>query len=77
VPRPPALAASKTQELLLSGRLRWYSCPPPEGFKYAALVAVPALASSRRLLLVANLQRQLTELNLRLAAAYLAQFRPS
>ena len=58
---------------LLSGPRRWCRCLPPRGFAYAALVASPSLALSGRLLLVANRQRRLTELNLRVASAYLAQ----
>jgi hypothetical protein len=58
---------------LLSGPRRWCRCLPPRGFAYAALVASPTLAHSGRLLLVANKQRRLTELNLRVASAYLAQ----
>ena len=58
---------------LLTGPRHWCRCVPPRGFAYAALVASPSLASSGRLLLVANRQRRLTELNLRVASAYLAQ----
>ena len=60
---------------LLTGPQHWCRCVPPRGFAYAALVASPSLASSGRLLLVANRQRRLTELNLRVASAYLAQGR--
>jgi hypothetical protein len=58
---------------LLSGPRRWCRCLPPRGFAYAALVASPTLAHSGRMLLVANRQRRLTELNLRVASTYLAQ----
>jgi hypothetical protein len=60
-------------ESLLSGRLRWCRTVPPVGFSYASLVFAPTLASSGRLLLVANRESPLTHLNLRLVAAYLAQ----
>jgi len=70
------VAGGQAIGLLLSGRLRWCSCLPPDGYKHAALVAAPSLASSGRLLLVAKLERHLTEPNLRLVAAYLAQLGP-
>ena len=59
--------------LLLSGQLRWCRALPPEGFRQAYLVAAPSLSPSGRLLLVANHNHELTQLNLRLVAAYLAQ----
>ena len=71
------VAGSEALGLLLSGGLRWCRCLPPDGYKYAALVAAPSLAPSRRLLLVARRERRLTELNLRVIAAYLAQLGPS
>ena len=70
------VAGGQTLGLPLSGRLRWCSCLPPDGYKDAAMVAAPSPASSRRLLLVAKLEAHLTEPNLRLAAANSAQFGP-
>lgn len=61
--------------MLLSGRLRWCTTVPPVGFKYASLVCAPSLSPSGRLLLLANRERHLTPLNLRLVGAYLAQLR--
>lgn len=58
---------------LLAGRLRWCRTIPPPGFRYASLVFAPTLASSGRLVMVANRLWPLTQLNLRLVAAYLAQ----
>jgi hypothetical protein len=62
-------------EPLLKGRMRWCWCQPPPGLYSAALISGPALFSSRRLLLVANLGSRLNEVNLGLAASYLAQTR--
>ena len=59
--------------LLLSGRLRWCHCSPPPGFRHAVLLAVPPLAASGHLVLVANHEDGFTELSLRVAVAYLAQ----
>ncbi|HXW81233.1 MAG TPA: hypothetical protein VEJ84_17155 [Acidimicrobiales bacterium] len=75
VPVHPCLGGRRTGPFgsLLSGPRRWCRCLPPRGFAYAALVASPSLAHSGRMLLVANRQRRLTELNLRVASAYLAQ----
>jgi hypothetical protein len=66
-------ADSGAAGLLLSGRLRWCRSSPPSGYGYAALVAAPSLAPSGRLLLVANRRSHLSEHNLRLVTAYLAQ----
>ena len=66
-------AGSLAIGLLLSGRLRWCHCSPPEGFDRATLVAAPSLSPSGRLLLLANGQGGFEELRLRVAAAYLAQ----
>ena len=60
---------------LLTGRVRWCWCKPPTGFYSAALIGGPALVASRRLLLVANRECRLSEVNLGLAASYLAQAR--
>jgi hypothetical protein len=63
--------------LLLSGRQRWCRSSPPPGFGVAALVRAPSLALSGQLLLLANRERSLSELNLRLVASYLASMRPA
>lgn len=62
-------------EPLMQGRLRWCWCKPPPGFYSAALISGPALFGSRRLLLVGNRGSRLNEVNLGLAASYLAQTR--
>jgi len=62
---------------LLEGTLRWCWCKPPSGFCSAALIGGPALVRSQRLLLVANRETRLSEVNLGLAASYLAQGRGS
>jgi hypothetical protein len=61
--------ASGTFSSLMSGALPSSRCSPPRGFACAALVSW-SLATSGRLLLVANRYRRVTELNLRLAAAH-------
>jgi hypothetical protein len=60
---------------LLTGSVRWCWCKPPTGFYSAALIGGPALVASQRLLLVANRECRLSEVNLGLAASYLAQAR--
>ena len=60
---------------LLEGTLRWCWCKPPSGFYSAALIGGPALVRSQRLLLAANRESRLSEVNLGLAASYLAQTR--
>jgi hypothetical protein len=60
---------------LLTGSVRWCWCKPPAGFYSAALIGGPALVASQRLLLVANRECRLSEVNLGLAASYLAQAR--
>jgi hypothetical protein len=60
---------------LLRGEVRWSWCKPPAGYSSAALVRGPWLVASGRLLLVANRERRLSEVNLGLAASYLAQAR--
>jgi hypothetical protein len=60
---------------LLAGSLRWGWCKPPPGFCSAALIGGPSLVASRRLLLVANREGRLSEVNLGLAASYMAQAR--
>ncbi len=60
---------------LLAGSFRWCWCKPPPGFCSAALIGGPSLVASRRLLLVANREGRLSEVNLGLAAAYMAQAR--
>ncbi len=60
---------------LLTGKVRWSWCKPPAGCSSAALVRGPWLVASGRLLLVANRERRLSEVNLGLAASYLAQAR--
>jgi hypothetical protein len=60
---------------LLTGSVRWCWCKPPAGFYSAALIGGPALVASERLLLVANRECRLSEVNLGLAASYLAQAR--
>jgi hypothetical protein len=60
---------------LLEGSLRWCWCKPPSGFCSAALIGGPALVRSQRLLLAANRETRLSEVNLGLAASYLAQTR--
>jgi hypothetical protein len=62
-------------ESLLEGTLRWCWCKAPAGFCSAALIGGPSLVASRRLLLVANREGRLSEVNLGLAASYLAQAR--
>jgi hypothetical protein len=59
----------------LAGSLRWSWCKPPAGFCSAALIGGPLLVASQRLLLVANREGRLSEVNLGLAASYLAQAR--
>jgi hypothetical protein len=58
---------------LIKGKVRWSWCKPPVGCSSAALVRGPWLLASGRLLLVANRDRRLSEVNLGLAASYLAQ----
>ena len=58
---------------LLAGTSRWCWCKPPAGFCSAALIGGPSLVASQRLLLVANREGRLSEVNLGLAASYLAQ----
>jgi hypothetical protein len=60
---------------LLRGTSRWCWCKPPPGFCSAALIRGPWLVASHRLLLVANREGRLSEVNLGLAASYLAQAR--
>ena len=60
---------------LLCGTLRWSWCKPPNGFCSAALIGGPALVASKRLLLVANRESRLSEVDLGMAASYLAQAR--
>ena len=60
-------------ESLLAGSVRWCWCKAPAGFCSAALIGGPSLVASRRLLLVANREGRLSEVNLGLAASYLAQ----
>ena len=60
---------------LLTGSVRWCWCKPPTGFYSAALIGGPALVDSQRLLLVANRECRLSEVNIGLAASYLAQAR--
>ena len=60
-------------ESLLAGSVRWCWCKPPPGFCSAALIGGPSLVASQRLLLVANREGRLSEVNLGLAASYLAQ----
>jgi hypothetical protein len=60
---------------LLEGTLRWCWCKPPSGFCSTALIGGPALVRSQRLVLVANRETRLSEVNLGLAASYLAQTR--
>jgi len=62
---------------LLSGRQAWLDCLPPEGFRSGALVAAPALAGSRRLVLVASLFKPFEKRDLGMAALYLARSRPA
>ncbi len=79
IPLHPSLAygGNGAIGLLLSGRQRWCRSSPPPGFGVAALVRAPLLALSGQLLLLANRERSLTELNLRLVASYLASLRPA
>ena len=49
---------------LLAGSVRWCWCKPPPGFCSAALIGGPSLVASRRLLLVANREGRLSEVNL-------------
>jgi hypothetical protein len=58
---------------LIRGKVRWSWCKPPAGCSSAALLRGPRLVVSGRLLLVANRDRRLSEVNLGLAASYLAQ----
>ena len=57
--------------MLLSSDRHWCACTPPKGFAFAALVASSRLATSGRMLLLANSDRHFDDLNLRLVAAYL------
>ena len=60
---------------LLAGRSAWADCLPPPGFRSTALIAVPSLAASKRLVLVASLGSRFEKRDLGFAAAYLAQAR--
>jgi hypothetical protein len=60
---------------LLAGRSAWADCLPPPGFRSTALIAVPSLAASKRLVLVASVHRRFEKRDLGFAAAYLAQAR--
>ena len=77
IPVHPSLGDARTGAigLLLTGRRRWCRSSPPPGFGVAALVRAPALVVSGQLLLLANRERSLSELNLRLVASYLASVR--
>ena len=77
IPVHPSLGDAGTGAigLLLTGRRRWCRSSPPPGFGVAALVRAPALVVSGQLLLLANRERSLSELNLRLVASYLASVR--
>ena len=77
IPMHPSLGDAGTGAigLLLSGRRRWCRSSPPPGFGVAALVRRPSLVVSGQLLLLANRERSLSELNLRLVASYLASVR--
>jgi hypothetical protein len=58
---------------LLRGQVRWTWCKPPAGCCSAALVRGSWLVATGRLLLLANRDGRLSEVNLGLAASYLAQ----
>jgi hypothetical protein len=60
---------------LLAGRSAWADCLPPPGFRSTALIAVPSLAASKRLVLVASVHSRFEKRDLGFAAAYLAQAR--
>jgi hypothetical protein len=60
---------------LLAGRSAWADCLPPPGFRSTALIAVPSLATSKRLVLVASVHSRFEKRDLGFAAAYLAQAR--
>jgi hypothetical protein len=71
----PARIAEEEWDIgaLLAGRLRWCWCKPPPELCSAALVRGPWLVARQRLLLLANREGRLSEVNLGLAASYLAQ----
>lgn len=60
---------------LLAGRSAWADCLPPPGFRSTALIAVPSMAASKRLVLVASVHSLFEKRDLGFAAAYLAQAR--
>jgi len=60
---------------LLAGRSGWADCLPPRGFRSTALIAVPSLAASKRLVLIASVHSRFEKRDLGFAAAYLAQAR--
>jgi hypothetical protein len=60
---------------LLAGRSAWADCLPPPGFRSTALIAVPSLAASKRLVLVASVHNRFEKRDLGFAATYLAQAR--
>ena len=60
---------------LLAGRSAWADCLPPPGFRSTVLIAVPSLAASKRLVLVASVHSRFEMRDLGFAADYLARAR--
>ncbi len=77
IPVHPSLGDVSTGAigLPLSGRRRWCRSSPPPGFGVARVGQAPSLVVSGQLLLLANRERSLSEVNLRLVASYLASVR--